>query len=73
MLFVFPFLAIVVAEANEAPQEEIVVTAIKLESEQRADLMAIGLSDVYLIHEYDESKEEWVFIRASNKNEKTDS
>jgi hypothetical protein len=72
LFFLLPLLA-VVSTAVEATEEEVIVTAVKLDSEEVSNLAAIGLSSVYLIHEYDEIKDEWRFVRASNeKKEKTD-
>lgn len=61
------------AEANEQPPEEIVVTGIKLDIEEKSDLAAIGLSGIYLIHIYDEMRDEWRFVRASNEEKENES
>lgn len=45
--------------------EEVRVVGYDL-SEMRGMLM-VGLSGVYLIHEYDQEKNEWRFVRASNE------
>ena len=69
------FTAVVVsAEAEEKePQEEVVVTGIRLDVNEQSDLMSIGLSGVYLIHIYDEIRDEWRFVRASNEEKKDES
>jgi len=72
LFFLLPLLA-VVSTAVEATEEEVIVTAVKLDLKEISNLAAIGLTSVYLIHEYDEIKDEWRFVRASNeKKEKTD-
>jgi hypothetical protein len=72
LFFLLPLIA-VVSTAVEANEEEVIVTAVKLDYKEISDLAAIGLSSIYLIHEYDEVKQEWRFIRASNeKKEETD-
>lgn len=45
--------------------EEVRVVGYDL-SEMQGMLM-VGLSGVYLIHEYDQEKNEWRFVRASNE------
>lgn len=67
-----PFTA-VATEAEEKPQEEVVVTGIRLDVNEQSDLMAIGLSGIYLIHVYDEIRDEWRFVRASNEEKKDES
>ena len=67
-----PFTA-VATEAEEKPPEEVIVTGIRLDVNEQSDLMAIGLSSVYLIHIYDEIRDEWRFVRASNEEKKDES
>lgn len=52
-------------EPENKNMEEVRVIGYDL-TELRGKLM-LGLSGAYLIHEYDEEKDEWRFVRVSNQ------
>ena len=54
-----------VAEETEKPVEEVVVRGYHFDIEELRGKLMMGLSGAYLIHEYDKTKDEWVFVRAS--------
>ena len=54
-----------VAEEAEKPIEEVVVRGYHFDIEELRGKLMMGLSGAYLIHEYDKTKDEWVFVRAS--------
>ena len=54
-----------VAEEAEKPVEEVVVRGYHFDIEELRGKLMMGLSGAYLIHEYDKTKDEWVFVRAS--------
>ena len=63
------------AEEAEDPHlkpnlEELVVTGYSWNTEELRGKLMMGLSGAYLIHEYDEKRNEWRFIRASNEKPK---
>ena len=57
--------SVAVADEAEKPVEEVVVRGHYFDMEDLRGKLMMGLSGAYLIHEYDKTKDEWVFVRAS--------
>jgi hypothetical protein len=67
----------VMAEEPEDPHlkpnlEEVVVTGYTWNTEELRGRLMLGLGGAYLVHEYDKTRNEWRFIRASNEKPKKD-
>ena len=63
------------SEEPEVPRpvrniEEVVVTGYSWNFEEYKGALMMGLGGAYLIHEYDKTRNEWRFVRASNEPEK---
>ena len=62
------------SETPEVPRprknlEEVVVTGYSWDLQEHKGALILGLGGAYLIHEYDKTRNEWRFVRASTDKE----
>ena len=66
------------AQASKEPEvprpvrnlEEVVVTGYHWNTDELRGKLMMGLGGAYLIHEYDKTRDEWRFVRASTEKTK---